>query len=154
MSLVLYSLMLFYPGGGGPAAGVDFDVTLCGSNVLSTLFTDAAGTTPQANPVTSDSMGMIAFYASPGMYRTDLAGSMFEIPIDESFTDPVFSDLWTHTQSSPASVWTIDHHFGTHPLVQVIASGVEVEAEVAHPSASQTTITFGVPVTGTAYLRR
>lgn len=153
MSLVLYSTMLFYPG-GGVASGASIAIHLHGSNQAPILFTDSAGTTPAANPITADGMGQLSFWAAPGHYMAELAGDMFYIPIDPSHTEPVWQDLWVHAQSTPATVWTINHHFGTNPSVDVIVSGAVVEGEVAHSGPETTTITFGSAVSGTAYLRR
>lgn len=154
MSLVLYSVMLFYPG-GGVASGAHPTVHLHGSNQAPLLFTDSAGTTPASNPMTADSVGVIQFYAAPGHYMAELAGDMFYIPVDESFTDPVWQDLWVHTQATAETVWTIAHHFGVPPSVDVVLDGGVVEtAEVGHVDSETTTITFGAATAGTAYLRR
>ncbi len=153
MSLVLYSAILFYPG-GGVASGASVEVQLRSSNQGPLMFSDMAGTSPLSSPLTADGTGMIQFYAAPGYYDAFLAGSVFPIDVDDSFTDPVWPDVWIHEQLSPAAVWTVDHHFGVVPAVDVVAGGVSEISAVAHPNASQTTITFGGPSTGTAYLRR
>lgn len=153
MSLVLYSTMLFYPG-GGLASGAEVSIRLQGSNQPALLFTTAAGTTAADNPVTADEIGQITFWAAPGNYVTELAGETFTVPIDPSHTAPVWPDLWVHEQSTPAAVWTVNHHFGTLPWVDVVVSGATFEAEVTHSDVETTTITFGSAVSGTAYLRR
>jgi hypothetical protein len=153
VSLVLYSLMLFYPG-GGPAAGAMSLVQMHGSNQAPLLFTDAAGTIPAANPLTASGMGVIQFYAAPGHYMAELAGNLFYVPIDPSYTAPVWEDLWVHTQSVASAVWTVEHHFGTEPEVDVIVSAAELVAEVSHPDNETTVITFGAPTVGVANLRR
>lgn len=153
MSLVLYSTMLFYPG-GGVADGASIPIHMHGSNQPPILFADSGATTPADNPITADSMGEFSFWAAPGHYLAELAGETFYIPIDPSHTAPVWQDIWVHTQVSAASTWTIDHHFGTNPSVDVIVSGAVVESEVAHPGPQTTVITFGSPMAGTAYLRR
>src|SRR5688572_9602594 len=153
--LVLYSLMLFFPGGGGPASGASIDVHLHGSNQSPLIFTDSAGTIPATNPIIADGMGNIAFYAAPGQYMAELAGELFHVPIDPSHTAPVWQDIWVHDQPVAASVWTVEHHFGTRPAVDIIISGGAVfEGEVTHPDDETTVITFGAPSSGTAYLRR
>ena len=53
-----------------------------------------------------------------------------------------------------AAVWTVDHHFGIEPSVNVVTGGNVVEADIAHPTTAQTVITFSSPQSGTAHLRR
>lgn len=63
----------------------------------------------------------------------------------------VNSAAYTHTQSSAASTWTINHNLGYNPIVQVFTSGgVEVIADVVHTSPNQTVIYFSAPTSGFA----
>lgn len=151
--LALYSLMMFFPG-GGPASGASVDVAVHGSNVLPLLFTDAAGTTPAPNPLTADGMGVIEFYAAPGCYKAELAGDTFDVPVDPSHTDPVWPGLWVHTQAVASTVWTVEHHFGVRPAVDILVGVADFQAEIDHPDTETTVITFGSPMVGTAHLRR
>lgn len=60
---------------------------------------------------------------------------------------------YTHTQSSAASTWTINHNLGYIPSTELFNSGsVEVEGEVSHPSNNQTIVSFATPVSGFARL--
>jgi hypothetical protein len=60
---------------------------------------------------------------------------------------------YVFTQSTAASVWTINHNRGSVPSVEVFDSGSqEIEADVTHPSVNQTVILFTVPTTGFARL--
>lgn len=151
--LVSYSLLMFFPG-GGPAISTPVSVALHGSNVQPILFTDAAGTIPASNPVMTDGTGVLSFYAAPGCYRAELAGDTFDVPIDPAHTDPVWPGLWVHTQAVASTVWTVEHHFGVRPAVELIIGGADFEAEVTHPDDETTVITFGSPLAGTAMLRR
>lgn len=151
--LVLYSTFLNFPG-GGPAANFSVGIWLHASNQMALLFTDQTGDTPAPNPLTTDGDGQVVFWAAPGDYEALLAGERFHIPVDETFDEPTWPDLWVHDQSTPATVWTIEHHFGVRPQVDVILSGELAEAAVSHPDDETTTITFGAQTTGTAHLRR
>lgn len=152
--LVPYRAMLFFPG-GGPAAGASIGVSIDGSNQAPALFQDAAATLPQVNPVVADGMGNIMFFAPPGLYIAEIAGTFTRINVDPAYLSPVWPDVFVFEQVAPALVWTVDHHFGTHPSVDVVTPGGAVEVgEVTHVTASQATITFGSPMAGTAYLRR
>ena len=153
MPLIKYSQFLTYPD-GTPAAEASFPVMLLGGNVLVPVFSDKAGTVPLANPVLTDTDGMLTFYAAPGNFHTDIAGTLFHYPVDVTEPDNAWPDLFIHEQTSAASVWTVDHHFGVEPSVTVVVNGQVIQASVAHPDEETTTITFGAPATGIAHLRR
>ena len=60
---------------------------------------------------------------------------------------------YVYTQSTTASIWTINHNLGHAPSVEVFDSGSqEIEANVTHPSVNQTVILFTIPTTGFARL--
>jgi hypothetical protein len=59
---------------------------------------------------------------------------------------------FTHTQSSAAGTWTVNHNLGTRPQVEVRSpGGVVVWAEVTHVTTSQCVVSFSGPQTGTAH---
>lgn len=61
---------------------------------------------------------------------------------------------YEHTQSSPQSVWTINHNLGFYPTVQTFTvGGVEIFGDILNVSVNQTTITWGEPVSGLATFR-
>lgn len=151
--IVLYSTYLQFPG-GNPAANYPIPVSPMGSNQLALIFTDQTGTVAADNPVITDSYGQVVFWAAPGNYLASLAGEYFGVPVDESITESVWPDLWIHEQSTPSTVWTVNHHFGVQPGTEIILSGEESEAVVSHPTNETTVFTFGIPTVGFAYLRR
>jgi hypothetical protein len=51
-------------------------------------------------------------------------------------------------------VWTVEHHFGVQPQVEVLVGGQVVYATVEHPDDETTTISFAAPTAGVAHLRR
>lgn len=60
---------------------------------------------------------------------------------------------YEHVQSEAFAVWTITHGLGFRPNVRVLdATGSTIEGDVAYVDANQLTITFSLPLTGTAYL--
>lgn len=150
--LVLYSAYVFFPG-GDLAVNYPVRVTHLGSNTASLIFSDGSGT-PAANPISTDGDGLLAFYSAPGLYGFEISGTFFPVPLDSSVTWDVWPDLSVFEQASPSSVWTIDHHFGVAPSVDLVTGPSLTEAQVTHPTTQQTVITFGSPQTGTAYLRR
>lgn len=151
--LVQYSASVNFPGGGTPS-NYPVSVVIRGGNQLALLFADQAGATRAPNPITTDAFGMVAFWAAPGDYVIPLAGDMFSAMVDDSHTEPVWPGLWVHTQSTPADVWEIAHHFGVQPQVEVLVDGQVVYTTVAHPDDETTTISFGAPTAGVAHLRR
>lgn len=151
--LVLYSAFLSFPG-GSPAANFSVPVWNHASNQPALLFTDQTGTTEADNPVITDGDGRVMFWSAPGDYEALLAGDRFHVPVDDAFTDPTWPGLWVHEQTTPASVWTVEHHFGVRPDVTVLIDGQASESDVSHPDDETTTISFGSPTTGTAHLRR
>jgi hypothetical protein len=153
MSLVPYSAMLFFPG-GDPAVGALIDISLDGSNQPPFMYLDAAGTLPAPNPMTADATGSIMFYAAPSLYLAELAGTFTRIAVDPLYPNPVWPNLYVHTQAVASSVWTVDHYFGTSPDVTILGLTAQVETDVNHTSPLQTVITFSSPQTGTANLRK
>jgi len=151
--LIKYAQYLTFPD-GSPAADTAFPVMLLGGNVTVPTFSDKAGTVPLSNPVLTDAEGLLEFYAAPGTYATDVSGNLFQYPVDDLEADDAWPGTFVHEQSVMAQVWTVEHHFGAPPSVDVIVAGSSVEAEVSHPDAETTQITFAVPTAGTALLRR
>lgn len=56
-----------------------------------------------------------------------------------------------HDQVTPADTWTVNHNFGSRPLVSVFSmGGREMWAEVVHASDNQALIYFDAPTAGYA----
>ena len=71
--------------------------------------------------------------------------------------DPGFgapSDLgYVHTQSTPASVWTINHDLKFIPNITVVDSaGTVVEGQYEYPNSTTVILTFSGTFAGKAYL--
>lgn len=66
---------------------------------------------------------------------------------------PGFSGM-TFVQSTPSSIWTINHNLGFSPSVDLYTTGgLEMLATVHHTSLNQTLVTFnGEPIAGFARL--
>lgn len=63
------------------------------------------------------------------------------------------AQVFIHSQSTPASVWTINHNLGEFPNVYVLdTAGDECEGDVDNPTVNQTVITFSASFAGTARL--
>jgi hypothetical protein len=58
---------------------------------------------------------------------------------------------YTHTQTVPATLWTVNHNLGFHPVVSVLdALGNEMDCQVTHISLNQLTVSISSPMTGEA----
>lgn len=69
-----------------------------------------------------------------------------------NFVLPV-GGVYTHTQSSPSTTWTITHNLGYHPSVTVVDSAQTVViGDVTYVSDNQLIVSFSVPFGGKAYL--
>lgn len=60
---------------------------------------------------------------------------------------------YVHTQSTPASTWTINHNLGYRPAVELLDTGSqEIDGDIAHPTANQTVVTLNPATAGIARL--
>lgn len=61
--------------------------------------------------------------------------------------------LHVHTQTTPATTWTINHNLGFRPSVELLDAGSqEIDAKVSHPSVNQTIVTLNPATAGLARL--
>lgn len=153
MPLIRYTQYITYPD-GNPAANIAVPVWLLGGNIAVPVFSDKAGTAPVPNPVMTDVDGMISVYAAPGPLTAELAGQVFPFLVDATETDPAWPGTFIHEQAVAAATWTVEHHFGTEPTVQVVIGTQAALTAVDHPDDETTVLTFNPPQAGTAYLRR
>lgn len=59
---------------------------------------------------------------------------------------------YTHTQSTPATTWTVNHNFGFIPQIVAFSAGSVVMplVAVANPTLNQSIIAFNTPTSGFA----
>jgi hypothetical protein len=63
----------------------------------------------------------------------------------------VHQQTYTHTQQTPAMIWTINHNLGRYPDITLLESnGDEFIAEVHHVTINQVTVNLVIPFTGIA----
>lgn len=61
------------------------------------------------------------------------------------------SAAYTHTQSSAADTWTVNHNLGFRPAASILSvGGKEMLAEVIHTSVNQFIAYFDAPISGVA----
>lgn len=87
MALAEHTDLFWFPS-GELAVGVAVRIFPHDSNVLAPLFTDATGTVPLANPLTTSATGTIAFWAEAGLYWMHADSESFEIGVGLTPDDP------------------------------------------------------------------
>jgi len=89
--------------------------------------------------IVSPAAGQALVYGADGLWRnSNVAGGIA---------------AYTHTQSTPATTWTINHNLGFRPSVELLDSGSqEIDADVSHPSVNQTVVTLKSAIAGLARL--
>jgi hypothetical protein len=73
--------------------------------------------------------------------------------ITEGPQGPAGGAAFVYQQSTPSTVWTINHNLGYKPSVELLDSGSqEIDGDVAHPSDNQTVVTLNPASAGLARL--
>lgn len=155
MALAPYTESYWYPDESF-AVGVTYHVFPRLSNIHAALFQDQAGTIPLPNPGTTAAGGVISFFVDNGDYWLHISGQSFYVIVD---LDPNLTHVWPSTfrwaQAAPATVWAINHGLNSFPAVSVIdPTNTELFGQIDYIDSDNLTITFGSPVSGTAFLRR
>lgn len=155
MPMAPYSEVFWFPD-ETLAANVPYHVFPRFSNTHAALFADEAATIPLPNPGVTDANGVISFWTENGDVWLYIRGQAFYVIVD---LDPNLAHVWPSTfrwaQAAPATVWVINHGLDSFPAVSVInPDNVQLFGDVAYMDSNSLTITFGIPVDGTAFLRR
>ena len=128
-------------GAGSPAA------LYSASGRRLAVYLDEACTTP-ADIVTYPAQGPILGSTSVYAMFARLADRVATL---ESGGGSGGGSSFTHTQSVPATVWTINHALGYDPIVHVVSSGVLLAGEVSYTvPGQQLRVTFDSAVAGVA----
>lgn len=95
MALAQYSELFWFPT-GQLAAGVRARVFQHTTNTLATLWADAGGTVPLANPATTSGAGRLEFWADEGTYWVHIDSEAFEIAVGAAAQPATVQDITTH----------------------------------------------------------
>ncbi|MFJ8538180.1 hypothetical protein [Streptomyces sp. NPDC093591] len=99
MALAQYSELFWFPS-GELAASVPARVFVHNANTLATLYADAGGTTPLANPVSTSGTGRLEFWAEEGRYWVHIDSEAFEIAVGAAAQGATQQDIATHAAAS------------------------------------------------------
>ena len=80
MALAQYSELFWFPS-GDLATSVTARVFLHSTNTLATLYADAAGTVPLANPASTSGTGRLEFWVEEGRYWVHIDSEAFDIAV-------------------------------------------------------------------------
>ena len=92
MALAQYSELFWYPS-GELATSVPARVFLHGSNTFATLWADAGGTVPLANPASTSAAGRLEFWVEEGEYWVHIDSEAFEIAVGASTEGATLADI-------------------------------------------------------------
>jgi len=90
VTLQQYSKQFWFPN-GSPAVNIEAQVFLEDSSGFASLYTDATGTTPLANPTATDGSGTLTFWTESGQYWLHLDSESFLINVGMSETQATLS---------------------------------------------------------------
>ncbi|WP_460071075.1 hypothetical protein [Streptomyces sp. YKOK-I1] len=96
MALAQYSDTYWFPT-GTLAASVPARVFQHNTNTLATLWSDAGGTVPLANPVSTSAGGVLEFWAEEGRYWVHIDSEAFEIAVGSAAQTATQQDITNHT---------------------------------------------------------
>jgi hypothetical protein len=66
---------------------------------------------------------------------------------------PAAAVFYTHTQASPATVWTVNHNLNGYPAVVVFDSANnQCEGSISYTGTNTLTLTFTAAFSGVAYI--
>lgn len=143
-----------YPD-GRHAIGIYVPVFNAGTDDLATLYVNAQKTGLAPNPVTTDALGNLTFFAVPGNYELEFDPDLDRIPVYVGLNgnEPV-ADIepmsYQHTQSIPASEWDCPYPLGFKPSgIVVLVSGNGHTLVPISYGDGRIFVHHGAPCTGT-----
>lgn len=108
MALAQYSELFWVPS-GALAANVPARVFLHSTNTLATLYADAGGTTPLANPLSTSDTGRLEFWAEEGSYWIHIDSEAFEVAVGAAAQPATQQDITDEVTRADAAYATLLH---------------------------------------------
>lgn len=120
MALAQYSELFWFPS-GELATDVPARVFVHNANTLATLWADAGGTTPLANPLSTSGTGRLEFWAEEGSYWVHIDSEAFEIAVGAAVQPATQADI---TDAIAAEVTRADAAYATIVVVDALSGTV------------------------------
>lgn len=140
-------LGLEYPD-GRHAVGIYVPVYEPGTTDLATLYLNAQKSGLAPNPVTTDALGNIKFFAEPGEYSLGFGETPIDVVVDAYPLEPKDVLAWEWIQHDPAAIWECPHPLGFEPAgFNVFVDDQPTQAPVTYGSG-RVFVHFGAPCTG------
>ncbi|MEU9323191.1 hypothetical protein AB0D91_05165 [Streptomyces canus] len=116
MALAQYSELFWFPT-GELATSVTARVFLHDTNTLATLYADAGGTTPLANPLSTSSAGRLEFWVEEGRYWVHIDSEAFDIAVGASASSATLADITSAVAAHSADTTSVHGIADTAALV-------------------------------------
>lgn len=116
MALAQYSQLFWFPS-GELATGVTARVFLHDTNTLATLWADAVGTVPLANPASTSGTGRLEFWVEEGEYWVHIDSESFEIAVGASTEGATLADITAAVSAHSADTTEVHGIADTSALV-------------------------------------
>jgi hypothetical protein len=135
VALAQYSELFWFPS-GELAASVTARVFVHDANTLATLFADAGGTVPLANPASTSAAGRLEFWVEEGEYWVHIDSESFEIAVGASTEGATLADITSAVAAHSAD--TTDVHGIASTTVLETQTGAQSKADAAQTAATTT----------------
>lgn len=132
MALAQYSELFWFPS-GELAASVTARVFLHSSNTFATLWGDAGGTVPLANPLSTSTAGRLEFWVEEGEYWVHIDSEAFEIAVGAATESATLADIAAAVSAHSAD--TTDVHGITSTADLETQAGAQTKANAAQTAA-------------------
>jgi hypothetical protein len=108
MALAQYSELFWFPT-GGLAASIPARVFEHSTNTLATLWADAGGTVPLANPLSTSGTGRLEFWAEEGKYWIHIDSEAFDIAVGAAAQTATQQDILDEVARADATYAALTH---------------------------------------------